>query len=216
MVIDRCVAGMDSCIHSMHNALKTSGQQKNTSLQLLPKVLLCFANAACISILQLRKMSLHLETPRIKVHAWATKLTYWMMLRYLRQFWKFPDSLYCSNSFSKGCTALTPDVQYCCWSIRMVCTSFALLRQFAAHMLLDCYVMRWRNQCWQKHQAHALDLLQDTAQWSLMPACKHLPERTLHFASNDTLAVWACPSLPIGQIRSWKIACRHQTVPAEL
>jgi len=50
----------------MHNALKTSGQQKNTSLQLLPKVLLCFANAACISILQLRKMSLHLETPRIK------------------------------------------------------------------------------------------------------------------------------------------------------
>jgi hypothetical protein len=57
---------MDSYIRSMHNALKTSGQQKKTSLQLLLKVLLCFANAACISILQLRKMNLHLGTPRIK------------------------------------------------------------------------------------------------------------------------------------------------------
>ncbi len=66
MVIDWCVAGMDCYIHSMHNALKTSGQQNKTSLQLLLKVLLCFANAACISILQLHKMSLHLGTARIK------------------------------------------------------------------------------------------------------------------------------------------------------
>lgn len=66
MVIAWCVAGMDSYIRSMHSALKTSGQQKNTSLQLLLKALLCFVNAACISILQLRKMSLHLGTPRIK------------------------------------------------------------------------------------------------------------------------------------------------------
>ncbi len=57
---------MDSYIRSMHNALKTSGQQKRTSLQLLLKVLLCYANPACISVLQLHEMSLHLGIPRVK------------------------------------------------------------------------------------------------------------------------------------------------------
>ncbi len=66
MVIHWCVAGMDSYIRSMHNALKTSGRQKKTSLQLLLEVLLCYASPACISVLQLREMSLHLGTPRIK------------------------------------------------------------------------------------------------------------------------------------------------------
>lgn len=58
-----CVAGMDSYIRSMHNALKTSGQQKKTSLQLLLKALRCCANSNCISVLQLHVMSLHLGTP---------------------------------------------------------------------------------------------------------------------------------------------------------
>ena len=57
---------MDSYIRSMHNALKTSGQQRKTSLQLLLEVLLCYINLACISVLQLREMSLHLAISRIK------------------------------------------------------------------------------------------------------------------------------------------------------
>lgn len=57
---------MDSYIRSMHNALKTSGQQRKTSLQLLLEVLLCYVNLACISVLQLHETSLYLALPCVK------------------------------------------------------------------------------------------------------------------------------------------------------
>ena len=61
-----CVAGMDSCIHSMHNVLKTSGQQKKPSLQLLLEVLHCYVSPACIVGVQLRETSPHPRMPRLR------------------------------------------------------------------------------------------------------------------------------------------------------